>query len=96
VHATEKGLENEHLRVTFAADGTIFNVRQRRRAEVFRGGAGGARAVVIDDPSDTWSHGVRAYTDEIGAFGSASFRVMEDGPGAGDRCACERRMALPP
>jgi alpha-mannosidase len=80
VHATEKGLENEHLRVTFAADGTISMFDKDAGAEVFRGGAGGARAVVIDDPSDTWSHGVRAYTDEIGAFGSASFRVMEDGP----------------
>ena len=80
VHATEKGLENEHLRVTFADDGTISMYDKDAGAEVFRGGAGGARAVVIDDPSDTWSHDVRAYTKEIGAFGSASFRVLENGP----------------
>jgi len=30
--------------------------------------------------SDTWSHDVHAYTNEIGAFGGASFRVMENGP----------------
>jgi alpha-mannosidase len=80
VHAIEKGLENEHLRVTFADDGTISLYDKDAGAEVFRGGAGGARAVVIDDPSDTWSHDVRAYTKEIGAFGSASFRVLENGP----------------
>jgi len=80
VHATEKGLENEHLRVTFADDGTISMYDKDAGAEVFRGGAGGARAVVIDDPSDTWSHDVRSYTKEIGAFGSASFRALENGP----------------
>jgi alpha-mannosidase len=80
VHATEKSLENEHLRVTFADDGTISMYDKDAGAEVFRRGSGGAHAVVIDDPSDTWSHEVRAYTKEIGAFGSASFRVMEDGP----------------
>src|SRR5271157_2659136 len=80
VHATEKGLENEHLRVSFAGDGTISIYDKDAGAEVFRGNAGGARGVVIDDHSDTWSHDVRAYTQEIGAFGSASFRVLENGP----------------
>ncbi len=80
VSATEKGLENEHLRVTFGDDGTISMFDKDAGAEVFRSGKGGARAVVIDDPSDTWSHDVRAYTKEIGAFGNASFRVMESGP----------------
>jgi alpha-mannosidase len=80
VHATENGLENEHLRVTFADDGTISMYDKDAGAEVFHGGAGGARAVVIDDPSDTWSHDVRAYTKEIGAFGKAGFRMLENGP----------------
>jgi alpha-mannosidase len=80
VRATEKGLENEHLRVTLAGDGTLSLYDKDAQTEVFRGGAGGARGVVIDDPSDTWSHDVRAYADEIGAFGGASFRVLENGP----------------
>ena len=80
VQATEKDLENEHLRVTFAEDGTISMYDKDAGAEVFRGDAGGARGVVIDDHSDTWSHDVRAYTQEIGAFGSARFRVLENGP----------------
>src|SRR5208282_4976026 len=65
VHATEKGLENEHLRVTFADDGTISLYDKDAGAEVFHVGTGGARAVVIDDPSDTWSMYVHAYTKEI-------------------------------
>jgi alpha-mannosidase len=80
VHASERGLENEHLRVTFGTDGTISMFDKDADGQVFRGGAGGQRAVVIDDPSDTWSHDVRSYTKEIGAFGNASFVVMENGP----------------
>jgi len=79
VQASEKGLENEHLRVTFAADGTLAIYDKDARAEVFRG-AGGARAVVLKDTSDTWSHGIRDYSEEVGAFSNASFRVLENGP----------------
>ncbi len=80
VHASEKELENDHLRVTFADDGTLAIYDKDAKAEVFRGAGGGARAVVLDDPSDTWSHGVRDYSVEVGAFGDASFRVLENGP----------------
>jgi len=80
VHATEKGLENEHLRIAFLDDGTLSILDKDSGAEVFRGGKGGARAVVLDDHSDTWSHRIRAYTKEVGAFGSARFRVFENGP----------------
>jgi alpha-mannosidase len=78
--ATEQELENEHLKASFARDGTLSIFDKDAGAEVFRGGTGGARAVVLDDPSDTWSHGVRAYTKEVGAFSSARFRVLENGP----------------
>jgi alpha-mannosidase len=78
--ATERELENEHLRVSFARDGTLSIVDKDAGAEVFRGGGGGARAIVLDDPSDTWSHDVRAYTKEVGAFADARFRVLENGP----------------
>jgi alpha-mannosidase len=80
VHASDRSLENEHLRVAFADDGTLSLYDKDSAAEVFRGGKGGARAVVLDDPSDTWSHDVRAYTKEVGAFGHARFRVLENGP----------------
>jgi alpha-mannosidase len=80
VHASERSLENEHLRVSLADDGTLSIQDKDNEAEVFRDGKGGARAIVLDDHSDTWSHGVRAYTEEVGAFGNARFRVLENGP----------------
>lgn len=79
VHASEKELENEHLRVTFAGNGTLAIYDKDAKANVFRG-AGGAGTVVMDDPSDTWSHDVRDYPAEVGAFNNASFRVLENGP----------------
>ena len=80
VHATERQLENEHLRVTFADDGSLTMLDKDSGAQVFKSGAGGARAIVLDDPSDTWSHDVRAYTKELGVFRNARFRVLENGP----------------
>jgi len=80
VHATERELENEHLRVTFNEDGSLSIFDKDAGTQVFREGAGGARAIVLDDPSDTWSHDVRAYTKELGAFRNARFRMLENGP----------------
>jgi alpha-mannosidase len=39
-----------------------------------------SRAVVIDDTSDTWGHGVTAYDDEVGEFERVSEAVIESGP----------------
>ncbi|MGA2330040.1 MAG: glycoside hydrolase family 38 C-terminal domain-containing protein, partial [Bryobacteraceae bacterium] len=78
--ASGRTLENDHLRVTFSDDGGIALFDKDAQREVFRGGATGGRTIVLDDPSDTWSHGVTAFTKDIGAFGNASFRVLENGP----------------
>jgi alpha-mannosidase len=80
VRASNEALENDHLRVTFSPDGTIGIFDKDVGQEIFEGPAGGARAVVLDDPSDTWSHDVRAYEKEIGAFREATSRVLENGP----------------
>jgi alpha-mannosidase len=37
-------------------------------------------AVVVDDPSDTWGHGVLAYDDELGEFECVAARLLECGP----------------
>ena len=80
VRAGERELENEHVRVTFARDGTIAIYDKTAGRPMFLSGKTGARAVVLDDASDTWSHGVSEYSKEIGAFGDAQFRVLENGP----------------
>lgn len=80
IWASEKKLENEHLRVNFVADGSFTIFDKDNQVELFQPGKTGARAVVLNDPSDTWSHEVTEYADEIGAFRAASFRVLESGP----------------
>jgi len=40
----------------------------------------GAVPVVVDDASDTWSHGVFHFHDDIGHFGDPCIRVVESGP----------------
>ena len=80
VHAETDTLENDHLRVRFAAGGTIGIFDKDAGRHLFRDGETGGRAIVIDDPSDTWSHDVRAYTQELGTFGDATIQVLERGP----------------
>jgi len=38
------------------------------------------RAVVVDDPSDTWGHGITGYDDEVGMFEQVSKETIETGP----------------
>jgi alpha-mannosidase len=80
VHASTDTLENDHLRVTFSKNGTIGIFDKDSRQEVFEAPTAGARAIVLNDPSDTWSHDVVSYSDELGAFGGAELRVLETGP----------------
>ncbi len=80
VNASTETLENDHLRVTFSREGTIGIFDKDAGREVFAGRAAGARAVVLDDLSDTWSHDVVSYSDEIGTFGGPELRVLESGP----------------
>ncbi len=47
---------------------------------VFEGGTTGCKAIVIDDKSDTWSHDVKTFSGETGAFSGAKIKVLENGP----------------
>ncbi|HBE42794.1 MAG TPA: alpha-mannosidase [Bacteroidales bacterium] len=76
----EKLLENESLRVTFSYSGTIGIFDKKAGREIFAGKETGCRALVINDPSDTWSHNIKTYSDVTGAFGNATFKILEKGP----------------
>lgn len=78
--ATSDKLENEYLSVHFSSEGTISITDRKTGKKLFSGDGTGCRAVVIDDPSDTWSHDVKTYAEEIGAFGDATIKVLENGP----------------
>jgi len=80
LQATDLTMENDLFCLEIAPEtGTIESLYDKRhRQEVFLGEA--ARPVVIDDPSDTWSHGVYRFDREIGAFTAHSIRLVEHGP----------------
>lgn len=74
-------IANEHLRVRMDPEsGAIRSIIDLASGEEMLGGLS-AVPVVLDDPSDTWSHGVRAYTDELGRFvAQEPIRLVEQGP----------------
>ena len=92
VSAENNRMENEFYRITFSPNGQIGIFDKETGKEVFKNGATGCKGVIIDDPSDTWSHEVVDFTKnttgsykyttkgEIGAFGNAKLKVIENGP----------------
>jgi alpha-mannosidase len=80
LRATDTTLENHRFRLDFDPEtGYIASLFDKLHGvEVFRGSA--ARPVVIDDPSDTWSHDVFRFQNEIGTFKAASIKLVGSGP----------------
>ncbi len=78
--ASDQVLENEFLRLEFDPQtGCIASLFDKvAGVQVFSGPA--ARPVVIDDPSDTWSHNVFKFNKGLGDFRAASLRLVEHGP----------------
>lgn len=80
VTAENNILENEYLRISFSDDGNIGIFDKEAGRDVFTGGTSGCKAVVINDKSDTWSHDIKTFSEEIGAFSDAKIKVLEKGP----------------
>ena len=80
VKAEENRIENEFYRLSFASNGSVSIFDKELGREVFAGGQTGCRAVIIDDPSDTWSHDIKTFDKEIGHFERADIKVLENGP----------------
>lgn len=80
VKVTENTLENDLVRLQLSYNGTVGLYDKATGKELFTGGDTGCRAVIIDDPSDTWSHDIKTYNKEIGAFGNATIKILEEGP----------------
>ncbi|MBK9391038.1 MAG: hypothetical protein IPN68_12910 [Bacteroidetes bacterium] len=80
VKAEGNFIENEFLKVYFSENGSIGIYDKEKGKEVFAGGSTGCKAVIIDDPSDTWSHDIKSFSNEIASFGNATFKILENGP----------------
>ena len=78
--ATDTTLENEHLLLEIdPRTGRVARlVLKATGADLAAPGA--RHAVVVNDVSDTWGHGVRAYDDELGELECRSVVLVETGP----------------
>jgi alpha-mannosidase len=80
VIVSDNSMENEFLRIRFTRNGTIGIFDKSAGREVFKSPDSGCRGVIIDDPSDTWSHDIKSFSGEDGSFGNAEIIFIEDGP----------------
>jgi alpha-mannosidase len=83
VRATPTGLENERVAIEVdPATGAIVRLAAKRPdgPQVDIADPNRARAVVVDDTSDTWGHRRLAYRDEVGAFEATGVTLVESGP----------------
>ena len=80
VGAEDGILENEFLKITFSPDGSLAILDKKSGRDLFAGDRNGCRAVVINDKSDTWSHDIKSFSEEIGSFDTGSVKVLENGP----------------
>ena len=80
VKAEGNEMENEFLRIKFSASGALGIFDKEKGKELFVGGTSGCKAVIIEDTSDTWSHDIKTFSKEIGAFENATFKILEIGP----------------
>lgn len=80
IQANDYVLENNLYRVEFDRD-SGFMIRlfdKMKEVELLEGP--GARPVVLEDKSDTWSHNVLRFHNEIGEFKAKSVQRVEHGP----------------
>jgi alpha-mannosidase len=77
---TETSIENDFLRLTIdPQSGCVQSLFDKKRCwETFSLPA--AKAVVLDDPSDTWSHGIFKFDQVIGEFTADRVSLVESGP----------------
>lgn len=80
LRATDHLLEGERFRLEFDPhSGWISALRDKKYAvDVFSGAA--ARPVVVDDPHDTWGHGILRWDQVVGEFRATHLKLVEHGP----------------
>ena len=80
VKVTENTLENDYVKLQISYNGSIGLYDKVNGKNLFAGGDTGCKAIIVDDPSDTWSHDIKSFNKEIGAFGNATIKILEEGP----------------
>lgn len=73
--ADNNGLENDFWRISAGVDGSLLKLYDKRnKVEVCR-----ILLKVLRDKSDTWSHGIDRYDEEVGLFGEPEIYLDEIG-----------------
>ena len=81
VSATRASLENDILRVALDPEtGHIISCVEKSSGLELVGAQGWNIAQVLEDRSDTWSHGIQRFDAVIGQFGATKVTVCDDGP----------------
>ena len=80
IACSDTHLENEHVRLELDPDSGRIATLLHKPSGVDLAAPGSAHAVVIDDRSDTWGHGVVAYDGAVGEFECTGVRLLEAGP----------------
>ncbi|HEX7065430.1 MAG TPA: glycoside hydrolase family 38 C-terminal domain-containing protein [Bacillales bacterium] len=80
VKANDSAMENDRYRVEIdPKTGFVTSLHDKvKNLDILDGPA--ARPVVMEDKSDTWSHGVLRFDDECGQFTAKSVERVEHGP----------------
>lgn len=73
-------LENEYWRLQVDPESGEWVSLLDKEAGVELLSEPGNALVVVDDPSDTWSHGIDGYHVALGRFGDATVEIVESGP----------------
>jgi alpha-mannosidase len=78
--ASASVLENRWWKLEICATtGTIKSLRDKQRGLELLAGLG-AQLVVIDDPTDTWGHGITSMRRIAGVFEPCKVELVEEGP----------------
>ena len=79
LEALANSIENEWFRLEIEPSTGHFSrlYDKKNMVDVFSGNA--CVPIVLEDPSDTWSHGVTRFRDEAGVFGAARTSLVENG-----------------
>jgi alpha-mannosidase len=78
--ASETTLENEHVLLELDPGSGRISKLVHKASGADLAAPDAEHAVVVDDRSDTWGHGISAYDDEVGEFECSGVRLLESGP----------------
>lgn len=78
---SESTMENEYIKIEIDKHSGYIKTIYDKKNDVYVLKGLGAVPIVIDEfDSDTWSHGIYEFHNEIGKFGDAIVKLVENGP----------------